>query len=505
MKKIKIFLFIVPLLYSNVICAQYGTLDNTFGDEGKVITFFGQYESEVHSLAIQPDGKIIAAGSVFDHGGYNQFGLARYNANGTLDSTFGTDGIIISAFLENSLLNCMVLQTDGKIIAGGNVSGVYPNFQSLLVRYNSNGTIDPTFGVAGKVITNSNNISSLVLQPDGKIVCAGISFDGSDRDIQLIRYTKEGMLDAGFGIGGIVTTSIGDRDFGYSAALQTDGKIILSGATSSGSGFTTDYVIARYFESGILDVGFGSNGIVMFDMEDSDVARSVKIQKDEKIVFLGYSKLFRLMSDGNIDTGFGTNGIVTLPLGNEIQIQPDEKIVTVGTYENSLGSSDIALARYESSGDLDSTFGTGGIVTTSLGASSRSGANAVSMQTDGKIIVGGSVSEAFLSSHPHSVILRYNSGLLSNSEFDMQKKHFVAYPNPVNQVVNLDFNLNQSDELSIDLYDSNGRKVANLLKETAFESGKHSQKMELPGTLANGIYFLQISNGINTTNIKIVK
>lgn len=505
MKKIKLFLFIILLAYSSTILAQHGTLDTTFGDEGKVITFFGQYESEVHVLAMQPDGKIIAAGSVFDHGGYNQFGLARYNANGTLDNTFDIDGIVISDFLENALLNCMILQADGKIILGGNVSGVYPDFQSILVRYNPNGTIDTTFGVMGKIIRNSNNISCMLLQPDGKILCTGIAFDGPNRDIQLIRYNPGGTLDAGFGVNGVVTTTIGDRDFGYSAALQDDGKIILSGATSSGSGFTSDFVIARYSDTGILDVSFGSNGIVMFDLEDSDVARSVKIQKDQKIVFIGYSKLIRLMADGDIDTGFGTNGIVTLPLGNEVQIQPDGKIITVGTYENAAGSSDIALARYQANGNFDTTFGTGGIVTTSLGNSTRSGANAVVMQADGKIVVGGSVSEAFLSSHPHSVVLRYNSGLLSNSEFDIQKQKFSAYPNPVNQIVNLDFNLNQSEELSVDLYDSNGRNIVNLLKQTAFESGAHSQKLELPGTLANGIYFLHISNGINTSNIKIVK
>lgn len=505
MKKIKLFFLILILIESSLAFAQYGTLDDAFGDHGKVITFFGLYESEVQALAIQPDGKIIAAGSVFDHGGYNQFGLARYNANGTPDSTFGTDGILISGFLENSLLNCMILQADGKIIVGGNLSGIYPGFQSILVRYNSNGTIDSTFGVAGKITTTANNINSLALQPDGKIICAGISFDGPNRDLQLIRYNKEGTPDAGFGVNGIVITSIGDRDFGYSVAVQSNGKIVLSGATSSGEGYTSDFVIARYSDNGTLDTSFGTHGIVLMDLDDSDVARSIKIQKDEKILFLGYSKLIRLLPDGDVDIAFGTNGVLALPLGNGIEIQPDGKILTAGTYENSVGSSDVALARYQGSGDLDNTFGTGGIVSTSLGTSSRSGANAVAMQADGKIVVGGAISEAFLSSHPHSVVLRYGSGLLSNSEFTTQKQHFLVYPNPVNQIVNLDFNLNQPEELFIDLYDTNGRKISNVLKNKNFQTGYNSQKLDLPETMAKGIYFLNISNGKNTSIIKILK
>ncbi|HLF51985.1 T9SS type A sorting domain-containing protein [Flavobacterium sp.] len=518
MKEIIPFFLVVFLFNSTVAFAQYGSLDPTFGDQGKVITHFGQYESDVRALAIQPDGKIIAAGNVFDHSGYNQHGLARYNMDGSLDSTFGTNGKVIGDVLGLMLpLNSesVLLQTNGKII-GGIAS---TSFNAGLIRYNLNGTLDTSFGVGGIVMKDSVRFNSLAAQSDEKIIAAGFLFEGSNRNFGLVRYSKDGVLDTNFGTNGVVATSIGGKDFGHAVTLQSNGKIIVSGSTSSDGGNSSDLAIVRYNTNGALDTTFGTNGIVIIDIDDNDSATHVKIQSDGKIVLTDYSyhqeplysfiistKLLRLESNGDLDTSFGINGKVTAPFVGALTIQSDGKIVVAGSYENAENYNDIALARYLINGDLDVTFGSNGVVITSIGESTRSSASAVALQSDGKIVVGGAKSEAFLSSHPHSVLLRYNSGVqLSNPEFSIQKNTFSVYPNPVNEMVNLDFNLKESEELSIDLFNINGVKIANLIKGKTFQTGYHSQKLELPETLSKGIYFLNISNGSTASNVKIVK
>jgi uncharacterized delta-60 repeat protein len=514
-RTIRLFVAII-LLTSKVLFAQYGTLDNSFNRDGKVLTAFGNYDSSVNSLALQPDGKIIAAGAVFNHV-FNQFGITRYNIDGSLDATFGINGKVVGDFLDSKMsLKTIILQTDGKIIGGG-IN--YTNSQFVLVRYNSNGTLDTDFGVGGIITRDSVNIGSLVLQPDGKIIAAGFLLEGYNRQFVLIRYNNDGTLDSDFGSNGIATTSIGAKDLGYDVVLHSNGKIVLSGASHNTSGeYNSDFAIIRFNKDGVLDPTFGTDGIVIIDIDDIDEARSVKVQDDEKIVFAGWSysssgspssfKLIRLLPDGSFDTEFGNNGMVTtiISLGassESIEIQTDGKIVVAGSYPKS-GGSDIALERHSANGDLDVTFGENGYVITPFSTTSK--ANSLVLQSDGRIVVGGEAGTTVGGYNSDFAVLEYHSGLvLSNAEFNSLENAFSVYPNPVNQTVNLDFNLNQAEELSVNLYDINGIKVANLLKEKSFQTGHHSQRLELPGTLSKGIYFLYISNGRNTSNVKIVK
>jgi uncharacterized delta-60 repeat protein len=519
--------FLVVILFVTIVSfAQNGTLDNTFDSDGKVMTVYEGYESDVESLAIQSDGKIIAAGTVFNHGSYSQFGLARYLIDGSLDPTFGIGGKVVGGFLQSKMsLNSIVLQPDNKILVAGIIYNNYSDSQFVLVRYNTNGTLDTTFGVGGIVIMNSVNIKTLTLQSDGKIIAAGFLFGNSSmKESLLIRYNKDGTLDTGFGVNGIATSSIGIENFGNDIVLQSDGKILLSGALYNNSGdYNTDFCITRFHNNGTIDNAFGTNGIVGINIDDVDEATSIKIQTDGKIVFVGfsyasggtssYSKLVRLLPNGNLDSTFGTGGMATTPVSvpfckskESVEIQNDGKIVIAGFYTNPLDINSIALARYQTNGVLDSNFGVNGLVVTSFGASTRSVANAILLQSDGKIVAGGESGPAFYGHHPNSVVLRYNAVVqLSNPELIAQKYTFSAYPNPVNQIVNLDFNLNESEELSIDLFDINGAKIANLIKGKAFQTGYHSQKLELPETLSKGIYFLNISNGSTASNVKIVK
>lgn len=511
--------FLTATLFGTIVSfAQHGTLDTTFNGNGKVLTAFGEFNSSVNSLAIQPDGRIIAAGAVFNHVD-SQFGLTRYNTDGSLDTTFGMGGKVVSDFSVSKMsLNSIVLQSDGKIIGGGIIYNNYTDAQFVLARYNSNGTLDTTFETDGIIIGSSFHISSVILQSDGKIIVAGFSFVGSSRNFQMYRYNNGGDVDTSFGVSGIVTTPIGGKDFAHDVALQTDGKIILSGASHNSSGeYNSDFAIVRYHVNGTLDTTFGTSGIKIIDIDDIDEARSVKIQTDGKIVLTGWSysssgspyfyKIMRLLANGNLDTNFGTDGTVITPVSfgvssESIEIQNDGKIISAGSYSNG-GYNDIAMTRHDINGDLDPTFGVNGIVITPFSTTCQANSLALSA---GRIIVGGEAGTTGGTYSPDFAVLRYNSGLeLSNSEFNYKKNTFTIYPNPVNQTVNLDFKLNESEELSIDLFDINGAKITNLIKGKSFQTGYHSQKLELPEALSKGIYFLNISNGSTASNVKIVK
>ncbi|MEO5572271.1 MAG: T9SS type A sorting domain-containing protein [Bacteroidia bacterium] len=334
-----------------------GSLDSTFGTNGKVTTAIGSYHDYGLSVAIQPDSKIVVGG--YSHNGLNNdFALLRYMSNGNLDSTFGTNGIVttaIGSYGDNA--NSIALQADGKIIAAGFSDTSTGDFFAL-ARYNSNGSIDTTFGDAGRVITHiglsDDQINSIKLQSDGKIIAGGYSYNGNDWDFALVRYNTNGSPDTSFGTNGIVTTDIGsDDNMLYSIALQSDGKIV--GAGWAGLQFAG----ARYNTDGSLDNSFGSAGIVIAIIGVNDEADAVAIQTDGSIIFAGISHngtnydfgLIRLQTDGSADSTFGTGGKVVTDFGNDndyclsVAIQSDNKIVAVG-FSGPNNGRDFALARY---------------------------------------------------------------------------------------------------------------------------------------------------------------
>lgn len=216
-----------------------GSLDPTFGAGGIVTTDIGT-DNYGEELIIQSDGKIVAAGS-----SNSDFALVRYNADGTLDATFGTGGIVTTDIGNSS--NSVValgIQSDGRIVAAG-----YGNSSFALVRYNADGTLDTTFGASGIVTITDIGVVALGIQSDGKIVAAGYYYNGSNNDFALVRYNVDGTLDTTFGTGGIVTTDTGsvsdaDTDTAHALYIQPDGKIVVAGDSNSSN---SDFVIVvRY-------------------------------------------------------------------------------------------------------------------------------------------------------------------------------------------------------------------------------------------------------------------
>jgi uncharacterized delta-60 repeat protein len=363
-----------------------GMLDASFGTGGIVTTPFdfpGNFD-RVSTVVVQPDGKFIAVGSTVMTP-FADFALARFNANGTLDVTFGTSGIVTTGFGVSAEATSAVVQADGKIVAAG-----YANLNGgesfALARYNSNGTLDTTFGTGGKVGTafDSGQASytqafSVAVQPDGRIVAAGYTligacvFNGLEQpcfDVALARYNSNGTLDASFGTGGRVTTDFGGpNDQARSVAVQPDGRIVVAGAAGGFINRGFDFAVARYNSNGTLDTSFGTSGKVTTDFAGgNDVPTepsAIALQEDGKIVVVGYTlvddisdfALAGFNSDGTVDTSFGTNGKVTTDFAGandvpfSVAVQPDGNIVVAGGATIN-GRANFAVARYLTSADL---------------------------------------------------------------------------------------------------------------------------------------------------------
>jgi len=402
------FLAIGPFLQF-VSFAAAGDLDTTFDTDGKAVLNIGSSDDFAFGVVVQSNGKIVVAGD--SQNTTNDFCLVRYNTDGTLDSSFGTGGIVVTPVGTGSdFASDIALQTDGKILVAGFAS-VSGNENFALVRYESNGSLDTTFGTGGKVFTNFAGIAddeatSLAVQSDGKIVLAGLTDNGLSATIALARYETNGALDTGFDGDGLVTTSVsGIIDLATDVKLQTDGKIVIAGRTGSFS--ASDFLVARYQTNGTLDTGFDGDGIAVTDFASSrDGANSLSIQAGGKIVAGGFSggtlssdfALARYNTNGTLDTSFSGDGKVTTSVTsgadtiNDLAIYPNGVIVVAGSATS--GTSDFALAEYEPSGILFTSFGNMGIVTTQIGANEDT-ATAIALQSDNKIVtVGGSFSNS---------------------------------------------------------------------------------------------------------------
>jgi uncharacterized delta-60 repeat protein len=392
-----------------------GNLDTTFGIGGKVITDIGSSDT-AYSVAIQADGKVVVVGE--SYASNSNFAVARYNPDGSLDSSFGNGGKAFADFTNQSdRAYTVTIQSDGKIlIAGITYNGNQTD--AALVRYNSNGSLDTTFGNAGQVSTNfegkSEWIKSVAVQPDGKIIVGGYLTQNDtylNTDFILIRYNSDGSLDNSFGNGGRVLTAMSDgQDAITSILIQPDGKIVVAGNAMNNNGYINS-ILARYNSNGSIDTNFGTNGKVITDFPGrDDFGNSVALQSDGKIVVAGSTgdigisgdfALARYNSDGTLDGSFGNGGKVVTDLGNSndagqsLAILQNGKIVVSGFAQNVSDRRDLALAVYNSNGSLDTSFGDNGKVITPV-SSCYFQNTAVAVQSDNKIVVTGSDTGDFI-------------------------------------------------------------------------------------------------------------
>jgi len=393
----------VLLCLTSAAQAADGDLDPTFGSGGKVLTDFGSPGDVAFAVASQADGKVVAAG-ISDAAGSFDFALARYNPDGSLDASFGSGGKVLTDFGSQvwDIVSAVAIQPDGKIVAAGvsRAANGY-DWDIALVRYNPDGSLDASFGAGGKVRTGllGGFANAVALQPDGRIVVAGSSWSGVTQ-FALLRYNTDGTVDSGFGTAGIALADVGDGD-ARSIALQPDGKIVAGGYSRS-SGL--DVALVRFNSDGSLDASFGANGLVLTDFGGASSAFAVAIQSDGKIVTTGANEpsiccaasdfaLARYQADGSPDTSFGSGGKLLTDFDSQssdeahaVVIQSDGKIVIAGT-ATGISRGGFAVLRYNANGSLDPTFGSGGKVLP--GVFGRIWAAAVPLQPDGRIVVAG--------------------------------------------------------------------------------------------------------------------
>ncbi len=392
------YLLIAVLLLQSLLVANPADLDISFSIDGKVTTSIGSSSAQAQSIAIQNDDKIVVAGSAWMSNHYD-FALARYNPDGSLDTSFDGDGRVTTAvgsFIDYA--SSMTIQNDGKIVVVGHSSH---NF--ALVRYNPDGSLDTSFSNDGKVTTHigsgNSYALSVAIQNDDKIVVAGSSYNGSNVDFALVRYNPNGLLDASFDGDGIVATTVGSGGSAQSVTIQNDGKIVVAGNAWIGS--NSDFALVRYNTDGSLDTSFNWDGMVTTTIgSNDDYAQSVAVQSDGKIVAAGYSNdgnddfaLVRYNPDGSLDLNFNNDGKVTTPIGSgydrgySVAIQNNSKIIVAGNSWNG-SNEDFALVCYNPNGSLDTSFSSDGKVTTEIGNGADSG-RSVAIQNDGKIVVAG--------------------------------------------------------------------------------------------------------------------
>jgi uncharacterized delta-60 repeat protein len=415
----------------DVALARYnidGTPDNSFGENGLETT--NLLNGQAQSLAIQTDGKILVAGYLFN-GTNNDFLLVRYNMDGNLDTSFNGDGVQTTDFnSSDDIANSVSLQTNGKIVVAGynyKCGDTCSNLDFAIVRYNTDGSLDNSFDSDGKQTTNFNSFDdiakSIVIQTDGKILIGGYSYNGSNQDFALCRYTINGSLDILFSGDGKQITEFGNNEFGNSMALQSNGKILIAGWDDG-----ADFNLACYNSNGNLDLTFKGKGKfadrMSFPSQGYTFYTSTALQSDGKIITAGYTwngknfdfALARYNLNGMLDNLFSGDGRQTISFdslnsyASGVAVQSDGKIVAVG---NSNG--DFAIARFNTDGSADNTFNFIGKAATDFGADDN--ATSIAIQNDGKIVVAGySTTCGIDGCSSDFAVTRYNSnGSLDNT------------------------------------------------------------------------------------------
>jgi uncharacterized delta-60 repeat protein len=364
--------------------AHPGDLDTSFGSGGRKTVNFGGIDA-ARAVLVQPNGRVLAAGG---GGPTSSFCVVRLrSANGTLDPTFGSAGKRLVDFgTDDESVHGAALQADGKIVLAGD-----SRLQPAVVRLKANGALDTTFDGDGKKLFSwgaIGRVTAVVVAPNGKILLGG--FSGPEGgNIQIARMKANGALDTTFGTGGIATVDFGGTEFGEAMARQADGRILVAGRSSAGGP-----VVARLRATGVLDPDFGGDGRVTLPGGGS--LSAVLVQPDRNIVVAGNANgsatmtVTRLKPDGSLDATFGTGGTTTVafgslanPLGGAAR-QPNGKIVIAGYTQD---GEDVAVARLNANGSLDPGFGVGGKTTVEFGTATFG--HAIALSPNGRIVVVG--------------------------------------------------------------------------------------------------------------------
>jgi uncharacterized delta-60 repeat protein len=350
-----------------------GALDTTFDGDGMASVQFPAVPpgigsgASAESVLLQPDGRVVLVGYLTVFQG-EFFALARLNADGSPDTSFGESGRVTTPFPGWGVATAAVLQPDGRIVAVGMANPVYGPMPAA-ARYTADGRLDPTFGTNGQVTLSLPypfTVQDVALQPDGKLVIAG-QYGGyspvADRDFGLVRLLPDGSPDPEFGTNGLVRSDFRGVENGYSVTVLPDGRLVLGGTRAVNKWWITDFALARYLPDGTLDTSFGTDGLATADSGLIEVADQLVRLPNGNLLIAGYASdantwsdflLARFLPDGALDDSFGTAGFLRTGFFQKsadechaAAIAGPDRILTAGTVKPAgyLGP-DFGLARY---------------------------------------------------------------------------------------------------------------------------------------------------------------
>ena len=399
-------LALLTLFFLTTLFAQPGTLDNSFGINGKILVDFKKTREYYSAIGLQSDNKIVAAGTLKNSN--KGFIVSRFLNDGTIDKTFGNNGSVTLTFTGNSdVVTSLVIQKDDKIILAGYGNTSDSGLDASIIRLYPNGLIESAFGSGGKSKLNfkENDVANAVaLQSDGKIVIGGTAF----QNFLVARFNTNGSIDSTFNTNGYNISTFPNTlsSYGWALKIQDDNKIVLAGYTG------TDFAVARFQPNGILDFSFGNSGMVETDLGSFSTARCINIFKNGKILVAGnYDFVFDsdvdvalvlYNTDGSVDSTFGMNGSKFIDFIDNEKVhssisQDDGKIVYAGNY----------LFRVLPNGDLDTSFGEEGRL--ELYNYHDYGESTVFLQPDNKILIAGAT---YINNQYDCSISRYNNDVV---------------------------------------------------------------------------------------------
>ena len=393
--------------YKDFALVRLHGINNFTSNQGKIYTQFNTNNDVANAIAMRAGGKPIVVGNVtnaINPTSGTDFGIVAYNADGSLDYAFGSNAFVSISFDADDRANAVAVQTNDKILVAGKAANG-SQYNLVVVRYNANGTLDNTFGISGIATLEIDDFDteamSIAIQTDGKIVVTGLSQDQFNGNFYAIlaRFNTNGFLDNTFGTNGVVDLPAGNGYVGKSVAIQSDGKIVIACASQSSVG---NFVVIRCNANGSADNTFDTDGKVSTNVgTDNSFAKSLVLQSDGKIVVCGAAKensqnvfaMLRYTTNGSLDNSFDTDGIVLTSFSpihataNAVAVQPDGKIFLTGNTTITTNA-DMVLARYSSDGVLDQSFNYSGKLILPFGYGNE-GTNAMISNANGTAYLAG--------------------------------------------------------------------------------------------------------------------
>lgn len=500
----KLIIIVTVIIFGNCY-SQSASYDTTFGSSGKVfVNSCSYFLNSAESIALQSDNKIITGS-----GGYSDiYGeFIRTNSDGSLDTSFGTNGNFridsnsTSIIQPNSNYRMIdiAVQNDDKIVS---VGFSYSTESTCCVsRINANGGLDTTFNGTGflelSFAPGASRGNCLKILNNGKILIGG-KCGINEEYFSLIRLNSNGSLDTTFGTLGKVLTLMNNQCLPYSIALQADGKIVMGGYVLNNP-FNNDYALVRYLSNGSLDTNFGNNGKVITTLSNyGDVIHKVLIQNNGSILVVGNASelsgdsrisMARYLSTGILDTTFATNGVyISTFYGyvDDATLQIDGKIVIGGGLNQTTGY-DFAVLRYTTNGALDTDFANSNVSTPYSNEINQ--CFSLLIQPDNKIVAGGTIYSAALCENKYlGALVRINLGVILGTESFINSDNFVIYPNPTTGIFTIKAPNNTTSFFKVE--------VINILGQVVYQEKNtliNDKEIDV-SNLSTGVYYVSLSN-----------